>query len=140
MSDSIISASELCVSYRTHTVLDSATLAIQQGDRIGLVGRNGCGKSTIISAIKDSLEKLHKGTFSDDDSLLIAGSPFQLVFRDFEDSYKCRGYFDEKKHVFDAQIEAMSQSHGQAGEEYLRALDNLATATKEPFLILNARH
>ena len=51
MSDSIVSASELCVSYSSHTVLDGATLAIQKGDRIGLVGRNGCGKSTFLKIL-----------------------------------------------------------------------------------------
>ncbi|MBT8037413.1 MAG: ABC-F family ATP-binding cassette domain-containing protein [Verrucomicrobiae bacterium] len=47
----IASASELCVSYSSHTVLDGSTLAIQQGDRIGLVGRNGCGKSTFLKIL-----------------------------------------------------------------------------------------
>lgn len=51
MSDAISSASELVVRYSHHTVLDGATLAIQQGDRIGLVGRNGCGKSTFMKII-----------------------------------------------------------------------------------------
>ena len=51
MSESIISASELVVRYSHHTVLDGATLAIQQGDRIGLVGRNGCGKSTFLKIL-----------------------------------------------------------------------------------------
>ena len=44
----IASASELCVKYSHHTVLDGATLAIHQGERIGLVGRNGSGKSTFL--------------------------------------------------------------------------------------------
>ena len=44
----ISSASELKVSYSHHTVLDGATLAIHQGERIGLVGRNGSGKSTFL--------------------------------------------------------------------------------------------
>ena len=51
MSESIVSASELCVSYSSHVVLDGATLAIQQGDRVGLVGRNGCGKSTFMKIL-----------------------------------------------------------------------------------------
>ncbi len=51
MSESIISANELVVRYSSHTVLDGATLAIQQGDRIGLVGRNGCGKSTFLKIL-----------------------------------------------------------------------------------------
>ena len=48
MPDPIASASELTVRYGPHTVLDKATLAIEEGERIGLVGRNGCGKSTFL--------------------------------------------------------------------------------------------
>ena len=44
----ILSASEVTVRYNEHTVLDAATLGIQEGDRIGLVGRNGCGKTTFL--------------------------------------------------------------------------------------------
>src|SRR5258708_35159391 len=44
----IASATELTVRYGPHTVLDRATIAINEGDRIGLVGRNGCGKSTFL--------------------------------------------------------------------------------------------
>lgn len=44
----IASASELKVRYSHHTVLDGATLAIHHGERIGLVGRNGSGKSTFL--------------------------------------------------------------------------------------------
>ena len=47
----ILSAtSNLCltVRYGERAVLDAATLAIDEGDRIGLVGRNGCGKTTFL--------------------------------------------------------------------------------------------
>jgi ATP-binding cassette subfamily F protein uup len=47
-SNAIASASELKVAYGAQTVLDGATLTIHEGDRIGLVGRNGCGKSTFL--------------------------------------------------------------------------------------------
>ena len=51
MSISIASASELSVSYSSQTVLDGATLALHENERIGLVGRNGCGKSTFLKII-----------------------------------------------------------------------------------------
>jgi ATP-binding cassette subfamily F protein uup len=44
----ILNATEITVSYGDRTVLDHATLAIEEGDRIGLVGRNGCGKTTFL--------------------------------------------------------------------------------------------
>jgi ATP-binding cassette subfamily F protein uup len=44
----IISASEVTVRYNERAILDDVTLGIQEGDRIGLVGRNGCGKTTFL--------------------------------------------------------------------------------------------
>jgi ATP-binding cassette subfamily F protein uup len=44
----ILSATDIVVRYGQRAVLDSATLAIQEGDRIGLVGRNGSGKTTFL--------------------------------------------------------------------------------------------
>ena len=42
------SANSLVVRYGTQTVLDSATVSILEGERVGLVGRNGSGKSTFL--------------------------------------------------------------------------------------------
>ena len=50
-SNAVLSASELQVSYGVQTVLDHATLAVNEGDRIGLVGRNGTGKSTFLRIV-----------------------------------------------------------------------------------------
>ncbi|MBE7499432.1 MAG: ABC-F family ATP-binding cassette domain-containing protein [Verrucomicrobiales bacterium] len=44
----LLTATELTVRYNTRLVLDRATLAVNEGDRIGLVGRNGCGKTTFL--------------------------------------------------------------------------------------------
>src|SRR5437660_11368614 len=45
---SIIAATEITVRFGERAVLDTATLAIEEGDRIGLVGRNGSGKTTFL--------------------------------------------------------------------------------------------
>ncbi|MFM2082921.1 MAG: hypothetical protein RL380_1612, partial [Verrucomicrobiota bacterium] len=44
----IISASEVSIRYGTRAVLDDVTLGIQDTDRLGLVGRNGAGKTTFL--------------------------------------------------------------------------------------------
>ena len=52
----LASATELTVRYGPHTVLDRATIAINEGERIGLVGRNGCGKSTFMRIAAGELQ------------------------------------------------------------------------------------
>jgi len=45
---SISTAADLVVRYGERAILDRATLGIQEGDRIGLVGRNGCGRTKFL--------------------------------------------------------------------------------------------
>ena len=47
----IISAADITVRYGERAILDAATLAIDEGQRIGLVGRNGCGKTTFLKIL-----------------------------------------------------------------------------------------
>ncbi len=47
----LISASDVTVRYNEGAILDCATLGIQEGDRIGLVGRNGAGKTTFLKLL-----------------------------------------------------------------------------------------
>lgn len=47
----ILSALELEVHFGEQVILDNASLSVHEGDRIGLVGRNGTGKSTFLKII-----------------------------------------------------------------------------------------
>lgn len=47
----LITATELVVRFNQRALLDGATLGIQEGDRLGLVGRNGCGKTTFLKIL-----------------------------------------------------------------------------------------
>ena len=47
----LIAATDVVVRYGDRYVLNQATLGIQEGDRIGLVGRNGCGKTTFLKIL-----------------------------------------------------------------------------------------
>lgn len=44
----ILSAQHIAKSFGVNAVLRNVSLTVQQGDRIGLVGVNGCGKSTLM--------------------------------------------------------------------------------------------
>jgi ATP-binding cassette subfamily F protein uup len=47
----ILAATDLVVRYNERAILDAATLGIDEGDRIGLVGRNGSGKTTFLKIL-----------------------------------------------------------------------------------------
>ena len=49
----ILAATDLVVRYNERTILDAATLGIDEADRIGLVGRNGCGKTTFLKLLAE---------------------------------------------------------------------------------------
>ena len=51
----ILTAKELEVHYGEQIILDKASLSVHEGDRIGLVGRNGAGKSTFLKIISGIL-------------------------------------------------------------------------------------
>lgn len=56
VSPVILSALELEVHFGEQIILDKASLSVHEGDRIGLVGRNGAGKSTFLKIISGLLQ------------------------------------------------------------------------------------
>ncbi len=52
----ILTALELTVAYGHQIVLDKASLSIHEEDRVGLVGRNGAGKSTFLKILSGVLD------------------------------------------------------------------------------------
>lgn len=55
ISPVISTAKELEVHFGEHIILDKASLTIHEGDRIGLVGRNGAGKSTFLKILSGEI-------------------------------------------------------------------------------------
>ncbi|MDG1363474.1 MAG: ABC-F family ATP-binding cassette domain-containing protein [Akkermansiaceae bacterium] len=47
----LFSANDLRLAYGHQTLLDGVTLAISAGEKVGLVGRNGCGKTSLLKIL-----------------------------------------------------------------------------------------
>jgi ATP-binding cassette subfamily F protein uup len=47
----LLTALDLGVRYNEHVILDGASLTIREGEHVGLVGRNGSGKSTFLKIL-----------------------------------------------------------------------------------------
>lgn len=51
----IIVINDVGKSYGTHEVIKGITIKVQRGDRIGLLGPNGCGKTTLLNLIANKI-------------------------------------------------------------------------------------
>ena len=58
-----INLSKVCKSYGFNNVLNNIDLTINFGDKVGLIGSNGSGKSTILKLIT-GIENVNSGTIS----------------------------------------------------------------------------
>ncbi len=51
----IISASDISLSFGTRRILDGISFALNENDKLGIIGVNGCGKSTLFKVITGEL-------------------------------------------------------------------------------------
>ncbi len=47
----LLSASLIRLAYGYQTLLDGVSLAVEEGEKVGLVGRNGCGKTSLLKIL-----------------------------------------------------------------------------------------
>jgi len=103
----MISINNLSVSYGSFTLLDNINFHISETDKIGLVGKNGAGKSTIMKLIC-GLQNPTSGSVDKPNSITIGYLPQIMEHR------KGRSVIDETMTAFDAilgmekEIEAVS--------------------------------
>ena len=76
----LLSFSEVSRFYGRQDVLNGVTLSINPGERVGLVGRNGAGKTTIIRLIMEK-ESLDSGTITRAKGLRLGYLPQELMGR-----------------------------------------------------------
>ena len=55
----LLTLADIRHEFSTRVVLDGATLSVEPGEKIGLVGRNGAGKSTLLKVITGELNPDH---------------------------------------------------------------------------------
>ena len=52
----VLSVADLSLSFGTRKILDGISFSLAENDKMGLIGVNGCGKSTLFKAITGELE------------------------------------------------------------------------------------
>src|SRR5208337_2514215 len=52
----LVTLSDVTIAFPGRRVLDAASLSLQEGETVGLIGANGSGKTTILRIIAGALE------------------------------------------------------------------------------------
>ncbi|MCC6377606.1 MAG: ATP-binding cassette domain-containing protein [Burkholderiales bacterium] len=139
------------LAFGLHPLLDRADLTVQDGERIGLIGRNGTGKSSLLQAIAGNLA-LDEGDLKRRDGLrvaLVEQEPVLPPASSLRESLALRGGFDrlrDERERWRAEVRLLEMLHrfgldegadpgSASGGERKRAALALAFAT-EPDLVL----
>ncbi|TAE77169.1 MAG: ABC transporter ATP-binding protein [Verrucomicrobia bacterium] len=59
----LLSANEIRLTYGYQTLLDGVTLAVSAGEKVGMVGKNGCGKTSLFKILSGT-QKADSGDIS----------------------------------------------------------------------------
>ena len=58
-----LTVSDLSLSFGTTPVLEKVSFALDENDRLGIIGVNGCGKSTLFRLIMGEIEPTEGSVF-----------------------------------------------------------------------------
>jgi ATP-binding cassette subfamily F protein uup len=110
----LIAATDIVVRYNDRYVINQATLGIQEGDRIGLVGRNGCGKTTFLKILA-GLQHPDSGEVSRRRDLVVSYLPQDFMLDETKNVYK--NVRDGAQHVLNLITEFESLPHDSKRHE-----------------------
>ncbi|MDF2542523.1 MAG: transporter ATP-binding protein [Herbinix sp.] len=79
----VMTAANLCKSFEQKKIFQNAELFVQYGERVGLIGPNGCGKTTFLKMLLGQ-EQPDQGTVQFGANVLMAYLPQNLEFEDIE--------------------------------------------------------
>jgi len=114
----ILSLSNAHLAFGHVALLDDAAFSLETGERLGLIGRNGAGKSSMLKIIA-GLEKLDDGLLQMTQGLRICYVPQEPIF-------------DAAKSVFDVVSEGVAEARSvrQQYEEHAEGVDLDALQTR----------
>jgi len=98
----VISLSSAQLAFGHVALLDHAEFSLESGERVGLIGRNGTGKSSLLKVIS--------GKFKLDDGLLVMQQGVKIAYVEQEPT------FDPAMSVFDAVAAGMGQQQAMLAE------------------------
>ena len=130
----MIQIKDICLDFGSQKVFDHLSMNVNPDQRIGLVGRNGMGKSTLLKAI-DRVQHLDSGSIVITNKMRVAYMPQEMVLASSKSiveealsSYKDVGALRERAHQLEALLE---NKDATVIEEYAEVSQRLAELNVE---------
>lgn len=128
-----VNVSKLTKSITTNQLFDNASFSIQDNDRIGIVGRNGTGKTTLLELIA-GITPADSGTITWKSDLSVgllqqtpSFDPNKSVLSILESSFSELNYIQDKMRELEFKmtrdqpaIQKIIQTYGEIQEEYIQ--------------------
>jgi len=129
---SLISLADVTKDLGGKKVLDGITVEIHDGERIGLIGRNGCGKTSLLRTITGDLEP-DAGTVQKKKSLRVGYLPqrphvprgvttWEAALEPFAELRRIEGELERVGHAMDgatgAELESLVERQSELQERY----------------------
>ena len=108
----LLRISDLSIAFGGHTLLEQAGLTLEAGQRVGLLGRNGEGKSTLLNILMGRIQADGGGVELDDEVRISALDQVPVLATE--------------RYVFDA----VAAGLGEAGD-WLAACERMSAATEQ---------
>jgi len=119
----LLTLSDASLAFGTHVLLDSANLTVEPGQKIGLLGRNGAGKSTFLKILQ-SKHQLDSGELWIDSGVRIASlsqelpegsdlTVYQFVAGGLEPLGELLSKFYELSHKADVDLDELGRLQSQ---------------------------
>ncbi len=122
MSDLLIDARGVHTYYGASHILRGIDFSVGRGETIGLMGRNGMGKSTLLKSIM-GLVKPRSGTVAIAGAAMAGRAPYEIAQRGIAYVPEGRGIFGNLSVVENLQMAARPGTRGQRDWTYERVLE-----------------
>lgn len=134
----MISVDNISVIHGGHTLFSDVSFAINETDKIALMGKNGAGKSTMLKIIA-GITKPSKGGISAPKDAVIAYLPQHLLTEDnctvFEEAAKAFSYYLGMKAEIDRLNEELTVRTDYDSEEYYKIIESVSELSEKFYAI-----
>ncbi len=134
----MVTVNDISVQFGGTTLFDKVSFAINENDKIALMGKNGAGKSTLLKIIA-GVSKPSSGSISVPKEAKVAYLPQHLLTKDestvFEETSKAFGEISAMKAEIDKINEALTVRTDYESAEYMKLIERVSELSEKFYAI-----